>query len=193
MPSINLRAVRFGYKNARQKIEALHGVDLSIADGEFVCVIGQSGCGKSTLLRLLAGLDMPDGGEISIGGQSVEGPGADRMIVFQDYALFPWLTAVKNISFAINRATLSHHMKILCESRLVRGERVGIWMYYSIDGEGCRHAGKLLDSVANGDMKRWLKFFKIIARIVKPFAGKAPESESDYAHCCCDGAAAEKC
>ena len=104
MPSIDLRAVRFGYKNARQKIEALHGVDLSIADGEFVCVIGQSGCGKSTLLRLLAGLDMPDGGEISIGGQPVEGPGADRMIVFQDYALFPWLTAEKNISFALSRA-----------------------------------------------------------------------------------------
>lgn len=104
MPSIDLRAVRFCYKNARQKTEALHGVDLSIADGEFVCVIGPSGCGKSTLLRLLAGLDMPDGGEISIGGQPVEGPGADRMIVFQDYALFPWLTAEKNISFALSRA-----------------------------------------------------------------------------------------
>lgn len=104
MPSIDLRAVRFGYKNARQKTEALHGVDLSIADGEFVCVIGPSGCGKSTLLRLLAGLDMPDSGEISIGGQPVEGPGADRMIVFQDYALFPWLTAEKNISFALSRA-----------------------------------------------------------------------------------------
>ena len=104
MPSIDLRAVRFGYKNARQKTEALHGVDLSIADGEFVCVIGPSGCGKSTLLRLLAGLDMPDSGEISIGGEPVEGPGADRMIVFQDYALFPWLTAEKNISFALNRA-----------------------------------------------------------------------------------------
>ena len=104
MPSIDLRAVRFCYKNARQKTEALHGVDLSIADGEFVCVIGPSGCGKSTLLRLLAGLDMPDGGEISIGGQPVKGPGADRMIVFQDYALFPWLTAEKNISFALSRA-----------------------------------------------------------------------------------------
>ena len=104
MPSIDLRAVRFCYKNARQKTEALHGVDLSIADGEFVCVIGPSGCCKSTLLRLLAGLDMPDGGEISIGGQPVEGPGADRMIVFQDYALFPWLTAEKNISFALSRA-----------------------------------------------------------------------------------------
>ena len=104
MPSIDLRAVRFGYKNARQKTEALQGVDLSIVDGEFVCVIGPSGCGKSTLLRLLAGLDMPDGGEISIGGEPVEGPGADRMIVFQDYALFPWLTAEKNISFALSRA-----------------------------------------------------------------------------------------
>lgn len=59
MPSIDIHAVHFCYKNERQKIEALYGVDLSIADGEFVCVIGPSGCGKSTLLRLLAGLDMP--------------------------------------------------------------------------------------------------------------------------------------
>ena len=95
--------------------------------------------------------------------------------------------------WGISQSTLSHHMKILCESGLVRGERVGVWMYYSIDGEGCRHAGKLLNSVANGDMKRWLRFFRIVARIVKPFAGKAPESKSDYARCCCDGAAAEKC
>ena len=104
MPSIDICSVHFGYGNARQKIEALHGVDLSIADGEFVCVIGPSGCGKSTLLRLLAGLDMPDTGDIRIGGKQVIAPGADRMIVFQDYALFPWLTAEKNISFALNRA-----------------------------------------------------------------------------------------
>ena len=83
----------------------------------------------------------------------------------------------------ISQSTLSHHMKILCESGLVRGERVGVWMYYSIDGEGCRHAGTLLNSVANGDMKRWLKFFKIIARIVKPFAKKKPEAEADNSHC----------
>ena len=85
----------------------------------------------------------------------------------------------------ISQSTLSHHMKILCESGLVHGERVGVWMYYSIDGEGCRHAGKLLNSVANSDMKRWLKFSKIIAFITKPFAVKASEPKEDT-HCCCD-------
>ena len=102
------------------------------------------------------------------------------------------MTEAANI-LHVTQPTLSHHMKILCESGLVRGERVGVWMYYSIDGEGCRHAGTLLNSVANGDMKRWLKFFKIIARIIKPFAKKKPEAEADNSHCCCDGAAAEKC
>ena len=87
-----------------EEVVAVNNFNYEIPDGKLVGLLGPSGCGKSTLLRLLAGLDMPDSGEISIGGEPVEGPGADRMIVFQDYALFPWLTAEKNISFALNRA-----------------------------------------------------------------------------------------
>lgn len=96
----------------------------------------------------------------------------------------------------ISQSTLSHHMKILCESGLVRGERVGVWMYYSIDGEGCCHAGKLLDSVANGDMKRWLKFFGIFAFIKKLLVGEETARETDVQYICCDysaGKAAKKC
>ncbi len=96
----------------------------------------------------------------------------------------------------ISQSTLSHHMKILCESGLVRGERVGVWMYYSINGEGCRHAGKLLDSVANGDMKRWLKFFGIFASIKKLLVGEETARETDVQYICCDysaGKAAKKC
>lgn len=103
MPHIEINDLHFAYADSRQNAEALHGVSLDIKSGEFVCVIGMSGCGKSTLLRMLAGLDMPTSGEVRIGGKAVTAPGADRMIVFQDYALFPWLTAEKNISFALER------------------------------------------------------------------------------------------
>lgn len=103
MPHIEISDLHFAYANNRDRGEALHGVSLDIASGELVCVIGMSGCGKSTLLRMLAGLDMPTAGEVRINGERVTGPGADRMIVFQDYALFPWLTAEKNISFALER------------------------------------------------------------------------------------------
>lgn len=69
----------------------------------------------------------------------------------------------------ISQPTLSHHMKILCESQLVRGEKVGVWMYYSIDAEGCEHAVKLLNSVGNKSMKQWLDAFKLINKLTHPF------------------------
>lgn len=103
MPHIEISDLHFAYADSRNNEEALRGVNLDIKSGEFVCVIGMSGCGKSTLLRMLAGLDMPTSGEVRINGELVTDPGADRMIVFQDYALFPWLTAEKNISFALER------------------------------------------------------------------------------------------
>ena len=104
MASIELTRVGFCYENGIESSRALDGVDLTIQDGEFVCIIGPSGCGKSTLLRLLAGLERPGEGSIRIDGQPVKGPGTDRMIVFQDYALFPWLTARKNVSFAVRQS-----------------------------------------------------------------------------------------
>ncbi len=81
------------------EVEALAPVDLAIPKGEFVCLIGASGCGKSTLLRIIAGFEEPSTGEISINRKTVTGPGSDRGMVFQDYALFPWMTVRQNISF----------------------------------------------------------------------------------------------
>jgi len=81
------------------EVEALAPVDLIIPKSEFVCMIGASGCGKSTLLRIIAGFEEPTTGDVSIYGKVVNGPGSDRGMVFQDYALFPWMTVRQNISF----------------------------------------------------------------------------------------------
>jgi ABC-type nitrate/sulfonate/bicarbonate transport system ATPase subunit len=99
---LKLNAVTFGYDSAR----VLDNFDLTIAAGEFLAVIGPSGCGKSTLLRLLAGLVMPQRGEITIDAAPVLAPGLDRAVVFQDYSLFPWLTCRENLVLALTQANL---------------------------------------------------------------------------------------
>jgi NitT/TauT family transport system ATP-binding protein len=86
---------------ARDNVVALSGVTLSIAAHEFVSIIGPSGCGKSTFLRIVAGLDKPTSGEIMVSGNKVTGPGADRGMVFQEYALLPWKTTSANIEFGL--------------------------------------------------------------------------------------------
>lgn len=83
--------------NSDERRLALDAVSLSLAAGELVCLLGPSGCGKSTLLRLLAGLEVPDSGELLIGGDSITEPGEERGLVFQDPNLFPWLTVRRNI------------------------------------------------------------------------------------------------
>ena len=89
------------FLNARsgERIDALGPVDVAVEAGEFVAVVGPSGCGKSTLLGILAGLIKPTQGEALLDGKVITGPGRDRGVCFQDYALFPWMSVLENIAF----------------------------------------------------------------------------------------------
>ena len=84
--------------------QVLRDINITAASGDFICLLGPSGCGKSTLLRLLAGLANPTSGVITLDGAEITGPGLDRGVVFQDYSLFPWMTAGQNIILALEQA-----------------------------------------------------------------------------------------
>lgn len=84
--------------------ETLQDISLTVEKGEFICIVGPSGCGKSTLLNLVAGLDLPSDGEIVLDGTKIEGPGADRVVMFQEAALYPWLNVMENVMFGLEAA-----------------------------------------------------------------------------------------
>ena len=84
---------------------AVTDVTLDITNGEFICIVGPSGCGKSTVLNMIAGLDAPSSGAILMDDRPINGPGAERGVMFQDYALFPWLTVQDNIGFGLRNGT----------------------------------------------------------------------------------------
>jgi NitT/TauT family transport system ATP-binding protein len=89
------------FTSSRNVIQALDNVSLSVAEGELVCLLGPSGCGKSTLLDIIAGLTKPDQGRVLADGVPVEGPGRQRLVMFQESALFPWLDAFGNVMFGL--------------------------------------------------------------------------------------------
>lgn len=89
------------YDGRKGRMVALNGVDLDIMENEFICVVGPSGCGKSTLLNIIAGLLEPTSGAVYVDGKKVEGTGIERGVVFQQYALFPWMTVLKNVMFGL--------------------------------------------------------------------------------------------
>ena len=95
------------YDGRKGKMIALNGVDLDIMENEFICVVGPSGCGKSTLLNIIAGLLEPTSGSVYVDGKKVEGTGTERGVVFQQYALFPWLTVMKNVMFGLKLKGMS--------------------------------------------------------------------------------------
>ena len=92
------------FKHDSHKLKALGGINLKVEDGEFVCLVGPSGCGKSTFLRIVAGLDNPDEGQILFDGKPVATTGPERIMVFQEGALFPWLKVQDNVEFGLKMA-----------------------------------------------------------------------------------------
>nr|WP_246266028.1 ABC transporter ATP-binding protein [Aromatoleum diolicum] len=97
---MRIERLRFGYDGT----PILQDIDVAVAEGEFLALLGPSGSGKSTLLRLIAGLESPGSGRVLAAGRPVAGPGTDRAVVFQNYALFPWMRVVDNVAEAVRKA-----------------------------------------------------------------------------------------
>ena len=104
MPRVELKNVSKIFLSQSGPIQALSDFSLNIEEGEFLCIVGPSGCGKSTLLNLIAGLEKPDRGSVLIDNKPVARPGPDRVVMFQEAALFPWLNVIQNVSFGLKMA-----------------------------------------------------------------------------------------
>ncbi len=98
---VELRHVFKSFAQNGAAIEALHDINLTVGQGEFVCLLGPSGCGKSTIIHLLAGLEQATSGDVLVDGRPVTGPDASRTVVFQEPALFPWLSVLGNVEFGL--------------------------------------------------------------------------------------------
>lgn len=104
---VEMRGVCKGFDSASGRVNVLQDVNLEVARGEFVAIVGYSGSGKTTLISLLAGLLKPDAGSVVVGGKPVLGPGPDRGVVFQNYSLLPWLTVFENVYLAVDQVFAS--------------------------------------------------------------------------------------
>jgi NitT/TauT family transport system ATP-binding protein len=105
--SLQIQGVSKTFIDGGRVVEALRPVDLSIQAGEFICLLGPSGCGKSTLLSIVAGLESASSGTITASGKEISGPGTDRVLLFQEAALFPWLDVQRNVEFGLRQAGIS--------------------------------------------------------------------------------------
>ncbi|MEP6870974.1 MAG: ABC transporter ATP-binding protein [Anaerolineaceae bacterium] len=103
-PVLQVRGVSKRYNTKRSDTLALSNINLDVSEGEFVCLLGPSGCGKSTLLNVVAGFEAPDEGEVLTSGTPIRGAGPDRVVVFQEAALFPWMNVRANIEFGLKLA-----------------------------------------------------------------------------------------
>lgn len=144
MAKIELDRITYTYAEQPGSAPVLRELSLEIADGEFVCIVGASGCGKTTLLRLLGGLAFPTSGTVRIGGEPVKGPGTDRTIVFQNYTLFPWMTARRNVEFGIRQVRPSLGRAVTREAAEAVLRQVGM-----LD-----HAGKYPFQLSGGMRQR---------------------------------------
>jgi len=116
---LSIENVSKSFRGASGPVLALDRVSLNVAEAEFVCLVGASGCGKSTLLNIIAGLEKPDSGRVLADGKPVTGPGRERLVMFQEPALFPWLTVFGNVLFGLKR-----------KPNLTRKDRRDVASYY---------------------------------------------------------------
>jgi NitT/TauT family transport system ATP-binding protein len=100
-PKLVVEGVSKSFATRNGTLEALESLSFSVQEGEMVCLLGPSGCGKSTMLNIIAGLERPDTGEVLADGKPVSAPGPDRMMLFQEHALFPWLDVLGNVLFGL--------------------------------------------------------------------------------------------
>jgi nitrate/nitrite transport system ATP-binding protein len=114
---IEIRGVEQRFKTASGSFLALQGIDLNVAKGEFVTLIGHSGCGKSTLLNLIAGLTVPTQGSLLCANREIAGPGPERAVVFQNHSLLPWLTCFENVYLAVERVFAASENKAQLKAR----------------------------------------------------------------------------
>jgi nitrate/nitrite transport system ATP-binding protein len=124
---LQVRDLTISFETPRGKFTAVKNINLTIARGQTVALIGHSGCGKSTLLNAIGGLVKPSAGEIVLGGVTIDAPGPDRGIVFQNYSLLPWLTVYQNIFEAVDsvRTELSKEAKAATVKRFL--QKVNLW------------------------------------------------------------------
>ncbi|WP_310411754.1 nitrate ABC transporter ATP-binding protein, partial [Chamaesiphon sp. OTE_8_metabat_110] len=134
------------------KYVALKNIELEIHEGEFISLVGHSGCGKSTLLNMLAGLDRATAGGVILEGREITEPGPDRMVVFQNYSLLPWLSVRENIALAVDEVY----------SRRPQGERRSI-IEHHIELVGLTHAAKKRPGELSGGMKQRVAIARALA------------------------------
>jgi nitrate ABC transporter ATP-binding subunit len=150
VPQVAIRGVTKRFAVGDGEVEALGRIDLAIEQGQFVCLIGASGCGKSTLLRIIAGFEEPTSGDVAIAGKPITGPGSDRGMVFQDYALFPWMTVKQNIGFGPR------------QRQLPRGEVEAIAAEY-VKLVGLEAAANRYPNQLSGGMKQRVAIARVLA------------------------------
>jgi NitT/TauT family transport system ATP-binding protein len=149
---LDVRDVTKVYGERGSEYVALDGIDLQIADGEFLCLLGASGCGKTTLLNILAGFEAPTTGRVTLKGRPISGAGPDRMLFFQDAseALFPWLSAAENVEFGLKLKGFSKSDRTQIVAR-----------YLDMVGLG-NHAAKV-PSQLSGGMRQRLQIARALA------------------------------
>lgn len=102
-PKLRIQNISKSFQSNNKGFSALEDINLEVREGEFVCIVGPSGCGKTTLLNIVAGLEKADSGEVWISGHKINGAGPDRVVIFQEAALFPWLNVIKNVEFGLKQ------------------------------------------------------------------------------------------